>query len=66
MTDDLPEVSLLSLYHDDTMRVICHWHHMPTESEIADMIRSLTEQELFEIKGVLIAKTIAFHGDAAH
>lgn len=70
MTDmpptDVPAFSLISLYRDDTMRVICHWHHQPTEDEIGDMIRSLDEREVVDLQGVLIARTIAFHGDTKH
>ena len=27
--------------HDDTMSVVCHWHHDPSEDEILAMIECL-------------------------
>jgi len=57
---ELPEYSLLSLYEDDTMSVICHWHRQPTDDEVSDMIDSLDADELIDMRGVLIARTIAF------
>ena len=60
MDDDIPQYTLLLLYEDDTMRVVCHWHRKPTEDEIADMKRSLSADELVGARAILISETLTY------
>jgi hypothetical protein len=40
---------LVLVYDDDTMTVICHWHHMPSLEEIREMKETCPEKGKFLI-----------------
>ena len=35
---------LIGTHSDDTMAVLCHWHHPPTEAEVAEMIDTALDE----------------------
>lgn len=57
--NDIPDYTLIRLFDDDTMSVICHWHTAPSEEEVSDMVDSLLPDELMGVRCIMIARTIA-------
>lgn len=37
---DVPTYALIGLYENDAMNVLCHWHTVPTQKDISEMVKT--------------------------